>query len=45
MWQEFVDEIAALGWRAFAFGPEVHLFLPFLTMALALLILFGGKRR
>lgn len=45
MWQEFIDEMAALGYKAFVRGPEIHLALPFLTLALALLILFGGKTR
>lgn len=43
MWREFVAELA-LGWRAFAFGPEIHLALPVLYLALAMLILFWRKR-
>lgn len=45
MWQEFLDEITALGLKAFTDGPEVHLALPVLYLALAILILFGGKKR
>lgn len=34
MWREFLAEISARGWRAFAFGPEFFLALPVLSAAM-----------
>lgn len=44
MLHEIADELAALGWRAVAHGPEIHLAWPWLYLILALLILFGRKK-
>lgn len=44
MWRELIAEINALGWRAIAFGPEIHLALPFLYLALAMLVLFWRRK-
>ena len=41
---ETADELAALGWRAVAHGPEVHLALPVLYLALALAVLYWRKK-
>lgn len=45
MLREVLDELAALGWRAVAHGPEIHLVLPWALLAVALLVLFGGRRK
>lgn len=44
MWREFVAEITALGVKAFEHGPEIHLALPVLYLALAIIILFWRKK-
>lgn len=44
MLREFVAEITARGWRAFAFGPEVHLFLPFVYGAVLCIAMIAGSR-
>ena len=43
MLHEIADELGALGWRAVVHGPEIHLALPVLYLALALLILWRKK--
>lgn len=43
MLHEIADELGALGWHAVLHGPEIHLFLPVLYLALALLILWRKK--
>ena len=45
MLQEIIDELAALGWRAVAHGPEIHLAWPLALLAVGLLVLFGGRRK
>lgn len=45
MLQEILDELAALGWHAVLHGPEAHLALPWLYLALALIILFWRIRK
>lgn len=48
MWQEVMAEISARGWRAFVYGPEVHLALPVLyaaVLGIALIIGRGGKKK
>lgn len=44
MWRELIAEINALGWRAIAYGPEIHLALPVLYLALAMLVLFWRRK-
>jgi len=44
MWQEIADELRALGWYAVAHGPEIHLALPALYLALLLAVLFWRKK-
>lgn len=44
MLREILAEITALGWRAVLHGPEIHLALPFLYLALAMIILFWRKQ-
>ena len=43
--REILDELAALGWYAVRHGPEIHLALPGLYLALALIILFWRIRK
>ena len=45
MLHEILDELRALGWHAVAHGPEIHLALPALNLALALLVLFWRRRK
>lgn len=51
MWREFLAEISARGWRAFAFGPEIFLALPVLSAAVGAvgvawaLVKFKQRRR
>lgn len=45
MLQEIIDELAALGWKAIAHGPEIHLAWPWVLLAVGLLVLFGGRRK
>ena len=40
MWREFVAEISARGWRAFVYGPEVHLALPILYGVISFTLLW-----
>ena len=44
MWREFAAEVTALGLKAFEHGPEIHLALPVLYLALAMFILFWRKK-
>lgn len=43
--REILDELAALGWKAVAHGPEIHLAWPWALLAVGLLVLFGGRRK
>lgn len=45
MLREIADELAALGWKAVAHGPEIHLAWPWALLAVGLLVLFGGRRK
>lgn len=44
MLQEIADELRALGWHAVVHGPEIHLALPALYLALAVTVLFWRKK-
>lgn len=45
MLREILDEFAALGWHAIAYGPEAHLVLPLLYALLgAILLAFWRKK-
>ena len=44
MWREFVAEVSSLGWRAFVFGPEIHLVLPALYAVIAIVLIFRRKK-
>jgi hypothetical protein len=44
MLQAIIDELRALGWHAIVHGPEIHLALPAVYLALALVILFWRRK-
>ena len=44
MWGELIAEIAARGWRAFAYGPEFWLALPAILTVVFILVMWRASK-